>query len=45
MQHTILTKADIPEDPDEKKEFAKKLMTYGVSLMQYSRALKKKDIK
>lgn len=42
MQHTILTKADIPEDPDEKKEFAKK---HGVSLMQYSRALKKKDIK
>ena len=30
MQHTILTKPDIPEDRDEKEEFAKKLMTYMV---------------
>ena len=30
--------------PEEKKDFAKKLMKYGVSLLEYSQALQQEEI-
>ena len=37
-------KADVPTDLDNKKAFAKKLMVYNVSLVEYLRALQEDDI-
>lgn len=41
----IFVKADIPEAPEEKAEFAKKLMKYHVSVLEYSNAMKQAEIK
>ena len=38
-------KADIPDNPDEKKCFARKLMKYSVSLLEYSQALNQEEIR
>ena len=40
----IFVKADIPEAPEEKAKFAKKLMVYHVSLLEYSNAMKQPEI-
>ena len=34
----------MPVAPEEKIEFAKKLMKYGVSLLEYSQALQQEEI-
>ena len=38
-------KADIPDTLEEKAEFAKKLMKYSASLLEYSNALKHEETK
>ena len=38
-------KAEIPDTLEEKAEFAKKLMKYSVSLLEYSNALKREETK
>jgi len=37
-------KKSVPDDPDEKAEFAQKLQAYCVSLQQYQSSVDKHDI-
>ena len=37
-------KAKVPEDPEEKVEFADKLMKFGISILQYEKAYTMDDV-
>ena len=37
-------KSVVPEEPEEMASFAKKLMIYGVSLPEYSAAIRRSEI-
>ena len=38
-------KAEIPPSSEEKAEFAKKLLSYNVSILEYSKALQQDEIR
>ena len=45
QQQHVFTKVDVPTDDSERGAFAKKLMRYGVSILDYAHALKQPEIR